>query len=422
MVTLHKRLILGILCVLCTFSIMAQRNETLLPDIHTLQVENLSREWDMPIVRLGSNNQLLISFDHLTDEYHRFVYKIVHLDAQFRPSTSLFERDFVETNAETVPIEDYEESMNTITHYVHYQFVFPNRDIRPKISGNYRLDILLDEDDEPIPVAHVYFYVLDEQINTGLTVTTNTDIDWNQSHQQVEMRLTSSQLEVRDPESELYVYVLQNRRWDNAAINPLPTYINGRELIWHNTRPLIFPAANEYRRFEMLSTRYAGIGLERMQWFDPYYHASLFPDDPRPNYLYEQDINGRFVVRTEDNQDSASESEYVWVHFSLNCDHIEGYDIYVNGDFTDNRFAPAYRLHYNFGHQAYEGRVYLKTGYYNYQYLAVKKGGTTGQTLPIEGDYYQTENEYDALIYYKQPGSRYWQLVGRGHTDFKLTH
>ncbi|MBR1387153.1 MAG: DUF5103 domain-containing protein [Alloprevotella sp.] len=417
-----RALILSVLALLLLAQpIAAQRNRTLTQQIRTLQVQNLSRDWGLPIVRLDSNDQLLVSFDYMDEEYHRFVYKIVHLTADFEPTADLFESDFVANTAETEPIDDYEESMNTITHYVHYQFAFPNINVRPRLSGNYRIDILLDEDDEPTPVAQVYFAVLDSQVGAGIGVTTDTDIDWNRNHQQVELHLTTPSLEVVDPQSELYVVVLQNKRWDNAAINPPATHIGNHEYRWFHSRPLIFEAGNEYRRFEMLSTRYPGIGLERMQWFAPFYHATVFADETRPNYLYEQDINGRFVVRTEDNTDAASESEYAWVHFTLDCDEIKGSDVYVDGDFSDNRFLPANRLEYNASRGAYEGAVFLKTGYYNYHYLTVRHGETEGHTYATEGNHYQTENEYDALIYYKRRGSRYWQLVGHAHSDFKLT-
>lgn len=398
---------------------MAQRNEALMPEIKSLRVENLSQQWGLPIINLNSSDQLLISFDHLADEYQRFVYKIEHLTADFEASADLFESDFVENTAETEPIDSYAESMNTVTRYVHYELVFPNRKMRPLLSGNYRLIISLDEDDGLKPAAYVYFAVLDNRAATGLSVTTNTDIDWNKEHQQVELRVNTSNLEVRDAEREVRVVVMQNRRWDNAAIAPSPTYVTLNDMQWRHSPALIFEAGNEYRSFEMISTQYAGMGMERIRWHDPFYHATIFPDERRPNYLYNQDINGRYVVRTDDNTDAASESEYIWTHFTLNCEKIEGAHIFLNGDFTNDNLTPPFLMHYNAENECYEGTAYLKTGYYNYQYIAVPYGSTRGKTLPIEGNHYQTENEYDALVYYKRTGNRYWQLVGQAHYDYK---
>ena len=51
-------------------------------------------------------------------------------------------------------------------------------------------------------------------------------------------------------------------------------------------------------------------------------------------------------------------------------------------------------------------------GYYSYQYLALPVGKRSGALSLIEGDYYQTENEYTILVYYKRQGDRYYQLIG----------
>ena len=53
----------------------------------------------------------------------------------------------------------------------------------------------------------------------------------------------------------------------------------------------------------------------------------------------------------------------------------------------------------------YEAAVYLKQGYYNYMYL--QKGGGSP-----DGNFFETENEYIILVYYRPQGGRYDKLVG----------
>ncbi|MBQ8276905.1 MAG: DUF5103 domain-containing protein, partial [Bacteroidaceae bacterium] len=60
---------------------------------------------------------------------------------------------------------------------------------------------------------------------------------------------------------------------------------------------------------------------------------------------------------------------------------------------------------------AYEISLLLKQGYYSYQYLAGPHGRRTGMTS-AEGNFWQTENEYTILVYYRPAGSRYDRLVG----------
>ena len=73
----------------------------------------------------------------------------------------------------------------------------------------------------------------------------------------------------------------------------------------HN-KDLIFEAGNEYRRFEMVTTKYKGMRVAELRYYDPYFNVTLFPDFPRAgkNYLYDQTRNGRFTIRESDAVDS----------------------------------------------------------------------------------------------------------------------
>jgi len=52
-----------------------------------------------------------------------------------------------------------------------------------------------------------------------------------------------------------------------------------------------------------------------------------------------------------------------------------------------------------------------KLGYYSYQYLWMLPDGTI-RTMPTEGDFYQTENSYQMLVYFRGQGERTDRLVG----------
>jgi hypothetical protein len=47
-------------------------------------------------------------------------------------------------------------------------------------------------------------------------------------------------------------------------------------------------------------------------------------------------------------------------------------------------------------------------------------GGAT-HVVPEEGSFYQTENRYEALVYYRATGGRSWRLVGYQEITFR-TH
>lgn len=380
--------------------------------IATVRMSAAEKTGGLPVLRYGQSDLLEVSFDDLSHEYRRFTYKVEHVDADFKPEGGLFESDYVQAVGEDEVITDYAQSMNTSVLYTHYSFTLPNAQVRPLLSGNYRLTVFgEDEEGDPTPVWHGFFYVAENAVGILAEGTTNTEVDRNDSHQQLSLEVNFNALAPRAAAEELKVIVLQNNRWDNAIRAPKPTGQTGTSLLWKHSRELIFKAGNEYRKFEMPSTRYPGMHIDRMQYYEPFYHARLVTDSPRKNYLFDEDQNGRFVPIADFGGDADTEADYVYVHFALETEEMPGTDLYVNGDWTYDRLTPDYRMAYNGLSGAYEISLLLKQGYYSYQYLAGPHGRRTGMTS-AEGNFWQTENEYTILVYYRPAGSRYDRLVG----------
>ena len=239
--------LLSLLC--CASAITAQRHEILDRQLHTLQVVVNDDPLLPPIMNLGGGNHLEIGFDEFSHEYHRYIYKVEHCNADWSPSTEIFESDYMNGfNGE--PIEDYEKSFNTTVLYTHYSLRIPNENISLKLSGNYKLTVYNDEGDEPVPVLTACFSLVEPGVGIGATVSTNTDIDFNKSHQQVDFSVNYGLVKVIDPHRELKTVVMQNRRWDNCVVNPKPNIQAANKIEFTHNRQLIFPAGNEYHKFE----------------------------------------------------------------------------------------------------------------------------------------------------------------------------
>lgn len=417
-IALHRMALLiiyiGVLCLALPMQAQPGRTTLLAPDIRTLRTAVDGDTEKLPIITLGTSEQIEFSFDDMTHEYRRYTYRITHCNPDGAPTDDLFESDYVQSAAEEEVIDDYETSINTTVLYTHYRLALPNTHMRPLLAGDYRLTISRENEDGDVePVVETYFGVTDNSVGVRPTCTTNTDIDWNDAHQQLSLRVDLGSLPLRDAATEVQTVVMQNRRFDNLVRNTPPTSQDANVLIWDHCRDFIFPAGNEYRKFEMLSTRYPGLHGESMRWYDPLYHNTLFPDAPRRNYLYDEDRNGRSIIRYESTSSPETEADYVVTHFRLVTLPVAGYDFYVSGNWASLPFSPDYRMTYNPQSEAYEADILLKTGYYNYLYLALPHGQTDGAALtaPAEGDFFQTENEYTILVYYKQTGTRYWKLA-----------
>ena len=399
---------LSIMLSFCTLTAGAQRNEIKSERIATLQVVAGDDWLSPPVITLGSEDAITISFDDMTHEYHRYAYRIEHCEADWTTSDELFTSDYCEGFNDGNTIEDVKNSINTNILYTHYRLKIPNERCNIKMSGNYRVTIYDDNTSEEVATA--CFMVVDQRVGLQLGATTNTDIDTNGSHQQIEMKINYAGLKVNNPRQEIKTVVMQNGRWDNAVINAEPQYIMADGLQWTHNKQLIFNGGNEYRKFETLDVSHATMGLESVKWDGKDYHAYVWTDEPRNSYVYDEDANGAFYVRNSDNIENDYISEYVYVHFALKTPPTDN-DIYINGVWTNDQFLPKYRMIYNPQNGLYENVLLLKQGYYSYNYL-VKNGDGSFSPLQSEGNFCYTENKYQCMVYYKAAGDRTDTLVG----------
>lgn len=392
----------------CTLTAGAQRNEIKSDRIATLQVVAGDDWLSPPVITLGSEDAITISFDDMTHEYHRYAYRIEHCEADWTTSAELFTSDYCEGFNDGNTIEDVKNSINTNILYTHYRLKIPNERCNIKMSGNYRVTIYDDNTSEEVATA--CFMVVDQRVGLQLGATTNTDIDTNGSHQQIEMKINYAGLKVNNPRLEIKTVVMQNGRWDNAVINAEPQYIMADGLQWTHNKQLIFNGGNEYRKFETLDVSHATMGLESVKWDGKDYHAYVWTDEPRNSYVYDEDADGAFYVRNSDNIENDYISEYVYVHFALKTPPTDN-DIYINGVWTNDQFLPKYRMIYNPQNGLYENVLLLKQGYYSYNYLVKNEDGCFSP-LQSEGNFCYTENKYQCLVYYKAAGDRTDTLVG----------
>lgn len=374
--------------------------------IKSLRTE-VNGDWLLPpIIQLNSDEYIKISFDEMSHEYHRFTYKIVHCDA-FWNKSNLHESDYIQ-GFNGQPIVDYCNSLNTTFEYTHYKLILPNDDTSFKISGNYKIEI----SENGRIVADARFAVIEPMTVVGATVSANTDIDTNDKNQQLELIISYPGLSVRDPEKELIEVVIQNRKIDEMVTNLKSSHLMNGQKKFTNNRQLIFPAGNEFRRFEIINMYDYLQNVDKVNFHDPYFHATLLTDKKRNNYSYDQDHNGRYLIRYSQSDNSDTEADYLFVHFTYSSPKLSGGKLIISSDFTHREISDKWKMTYNESTKSYEFVALLKQGSYDYQYLWVTDGESKGQTSVAEGDFYETKNEYMILLYYRQTGSRYDRLVG----------
>ncbi len=413
-----KRLVyiqLLLFVALSAYSQRALKYETCVmkDEVKTLRVRYAdTTQPERPILTLGSDEQLEVSFDELTHDTRNYTYTLIHLNAD-NTQSSLTTSEYL-SGFTTLDITDYVTSFNTQQLYTHYSFLFPNDDMLPMVSGNYALKIYEDGDPENV-VAYVCFSIVEPLAGIDVNVRGNTDIELAGRYQQLDIDVSFKDMNIVNPTNDITLLVRQNGRTDNEVMNPKPTFVESNRLRYINQKQLIFEAGNEFRHFDIASQYFKGYNVDRITFDRNYYHAFLFPDEVRAEspYLTEYDANGQCVVHAEKVEDDDTEADYMWVHFLLPTANpwFTG-GVYVSGDLTYNSFTADNRMQYDNEHKAYVLSLYLKQGGYDYQYLLLEKGKNKATTLPIEGSHWQTQNEYTVYVYYHPFGSRADRLIG----------
>ncbi|MDR1556272.1 MAG: DUF5103 domain-containing protein [Tannerellaceae bacterium] len=412
---MNKRKTSGFCCffILSGFCALAQPAQTGTNSsmIQTLRVSIADEPLSDPLIELGGNKQVEINFDALEQNFNRFAYSIEHCEADWNRS-SLVPVEYM-NGFSGLTIDDFANAIATTTPYTNYRLLLPNEEVQFKISGNYAVRIYRENEPDKILLT-ACFSVVEPLLTISAEVSGNTLNDFNGEHQQLNFFIDHKNLSVTHPQTDIKLFVYQNRRRDNAVTGLRPSSILNNRLVYDHNRDLIFEAGNEYRRIEFLSHTYNGIGVENIQFHNPFYHTTLQTDFPRArrSYQYDEDQNGRFLIRCSRCADPDTEADYDIVHFTLQSEPYPDGEVYIQSDIYNNVLNEKSRMEYNYDTGAYEKAVLLKQGNYNYQYLFVPDGSTCGETSLLEGNYYQTENEYTLFVWYRPFGARYDRLVG----------
>ena len=388
------------------------------PNVKTLQVIADGDFEQLPVIDLEGNKRLEISFDYLADEQRLIDYTLVHCDAAWQ-ADDLGEMDYLEYSYLPLHVESVSASFNTRLNYFHYAVDFPNDEVQPKVSGNYAMVFHIQ--DEPDSVLAVATFAVSEHLAfVSGTVSAITDIDFQKSHQQLTLDVSwgDSHLPHMDAASELLLTVRQNGRLDNQRQVEHPTRLDRGHAYYEHERALIFEAGNHWRRFEMTDYRTPGLRVDHVRYHAPLYYAYLDTDRSRAfdHYRYDQDQHGRYLVRALGVDDADTEAEYFVAMFALDAPvtMAGAQRIYLVGNLTSQVLDASTEMEYDPATELYHKELLLKSGAYNYQYLTPSSDPAFPaglSTAPVEGNHYETPNEYDIYVYYRPFGARYDRLL-----------
>lgn len=361
---------------------------------------------DNPIAPLGSKG-FTLEFDLLRSDADYLKAKYIRCDADWRQST-LSDIQFMKQYNE-FELDTYNFSANTRELYVNYRIELPC----PIISGNYLINVYKDGNERDVVMTR-RVVVFENRTKVNAFIKSSNAVASMHANHQINFSINYDPQTNLRPMQDLKTVILQNHDWNTAIKNLNPTLTRpdqGYLEFHHLTGENEFPGLKEFRFFDLRSVDYRGMNVAQVIKKEDGISAQLNLDKSRGDLAYSQlneDINGAYFLQNRDPNDTYLESEYVQVQFRLQSAPITG-DIFIRGNFNNWNLTPSNMMHYNPETMLYEGQLLLKQGYYNYCYWVV---GEELSADALEGSHYPTENQYEILVYYRDPANNYDEVVG----------
>ena len=376
--------------------------------IKSVELRSLRSNSFLPIVKLGAS--FIFKFDDTEGDQKEYHYKITHCTYNWENS-NLSDTDFSNGFAED-RIRNYDNSFNTFLDYTHYEVVFPNEQVQLKISGNYLLSIY-DEYDELIFTRR--FVVYQPKVTIGVQVATPRNINDLKTKQNVSFTINHPNILFDNPSKEIKVALFQNMDWNSVITDLPPQYIRDSQLLYKYGDKTTYLGGNEFLFFDTKDYRVSTNNVRRTVLKDGIYHTRLYVDQTRANkpYTYYPDIDGNFVIRSLNTENPNIEAEYTKVHFFLDFLNPDDKEVFVYGAFNNWQLSDENKMYYNEETKLYEASILFKQGFYNYEYVTLDNNNKV-DIAEINGSFYQTENQYQVLVYYHKFGAKYDKVIGFG--------
>jgi hypothetical protein len=364
----------------------------------------------VPIFKLGDGFDF--QFDDLFGNEADYYYEITHCDYNWIPS-DIPKSDYLK-GFDSQKIQEYANSFNTLQTYSHYNLSIPNEYTRLLISGNYILTIL-NSDKEVVLKRHFVLY--EDIVRVPLRIKKARTVNNLYAKHNLEFEIIGDSFLFQNPTQSLKVVLLQNGKFNTAIKNIPSQYVIGNTFVYKYDKETQFWAGNEFLNFDSKDIRYANNYISYVNSDNDIYNSHLYTNNDRTNLPYTNlsDINGNFKEQIVNGINPKIEADYSWVYFSLSApSFMLNKNIYVGGMFNNYSTSPEYKMDYNAKTALYEKAILIKQGFVNYQYLVVDNKGIVDQENAIDGNFYQTENDYSVLVYYKGNGDRYEKVIGYG--------
>ncbi|WP_396144226.1 DUF5103 domain-containing protein [Flavobacterium sp.] len=404
----HKLLFL---LSVCFSSILYSQEKEVNPPYHIKTISFVQNGQNVvPLFQLGDSFQL--QFDDLHGTEDNYYYKITHCDYDWKQSQLSINEYLV--GFDNQRIQEHINSLNALQIYSHYRIPFPNKLTQLKVSGNYIISIL-NEDQEVVFARK--FIVYEPLVSVPMQVKRARNVKDVDFKHNLDFAVRSNTITFQSPLQNVKVLLLQNGKFNNAISDIKPMYTVGNDLIYKYDRETQFWAGNEYLFFENKNIRGANNSIARIDTEGGLYNCYLYTSNARAKnpYTYWPDINGNFSIKNISAENDEIEADYAWIYFTLSAPSFyQNKDIYITGMFNNHALTDENKMEYNEKKGIYEKALMIKQGFTNFIYTIADKSGKIDESNAIDGNFFQTENNYFAIVYYRENNQRYDRVIGKG--------
>jgi hypothetical protein len=381
--------------------------------IKTVRLHNYGDQLSMPVINLNTNDRVELHFDDLQADVKYYYYTFQLCDRNWKP-VNVSQFDYLKGFTQ-IRITNYRFSSIAFTRYSHYQAIIPDRNSYPVKSGNYLIKVFLDGDTAKVAFTK-RLLVVDNRSTIAARITQPFSPQYFRTHQRLEFNVNINGLNAFSAPQQIKVVVLQNYRWDNAVTEVAPTFVRGNSLDYSTENNLIFPAGKEWRWLDLRDFHLQTDRVRTAEYKKNSTTIYVKSDRERftDRYIYYRDINGLYTVETTQSVNPFWQSDYATVHFSFSPPDSIPYrdkDVYLFGQLTNYAFTDSTKLQFNGEKGIYETDLFLKQGYYSYTYVLADKNNFANR-VEVDGNYFEAENVYTILVYYKSFNGRSDELIG----------
>jgi hypothetical protein len=337
--------------------------------VRTIQLYQGRDEQSLPVTTMDGGEALTLEFDLLEEEGRPLSIYFQHADRTWRRDLSAGQA--LESFQDDRLVE-YRPSRGTKVPYVHYQYRFPNDDIRFRVSGNYILRVT-ERGRRDSVLFEQPFFVTEGEGGLQLGAESFPVPGQGQPSLRPRARYTPPSDIQGDPFGHAVCFV-RNGRLTDTRCEDRPLLVRQPKLEFELERDQAYaPATAEYGLD--LSTLRPTAQIARVERTSTPIRAMLDPDYARfSDGRRGPSLNGQTVVRgaLSAQADPALTAEYVETTFAFvpSREQPYGRPPVVTGSFSGMDPARGTAMEWEAGRGRYEGTVLLKQGQYQYFYAA----------------------------------------------------